>query len=134
MLKKALQHNQLRYLLSGITAFIIEFLCFTLILAVFHHLLLANSISFIIGVVAGLIFHKLWTFAGAHQYRTVWQTVAVFVVALFNLIVTNVIIDWLVNDLAVQPYIAKVIVIALIVVWNYLLFNYVIFKRKTQDN
>lgn len=133
MLKKILKYNQFRYLLSGILAFIIEFLCFTLLLALSNNLLFSNTVSFIIGVLAGLIFHKLWTFAGNHQYRTVWQTAAVFAVALINLIITNVIIGWLVNNLSVQPYIAKVVVIALIVAWNYLLFNYIIFKRKTKD-
>lgn len=130
MLKKILKYSQSRYLLSGISAFIIEFGCFMLILALTDQLVLANTISFIIGTAAGLIFHKYWTFAGNHQYRTVWQTIAVFIVALFNLIITNIFISFLVNHLHLPPYMAKVSVIALIVTWNYLLFNNLIFKLK----
>jgi putative flippase GtrA len=131
---KLLENKKVRYVVSGGTAFVIEYVCFVAILYITNNLFIANSISFIVGVLAGFAFHKFWTFSGAHQHAARSQTIATVFLGILNLGLTNVFIGTLVNALNFPPLIAKVIVILMIVVWNYIIFNKIIFKHRQQNN
>jgi len=127
--KSITDSSKVRYLMSGGAAFVIEYLIFVTLFYLTNHLVLANTISFIIGVVAGFTFHKFWSFAGNHQLNTKVQIGSTFTLGAINLIMTNVMIFILVEWLGMLAYISKVVVLILIVVWNYFIFNSLIFKK-----
>ncbi len=120
--------KRVRYLISGISAFIVEFIVFWILLVASHHLIFANTVAFIIGVIAGFMFHKYWSFAGEHRLGGKTQLVATSLMGVCNLIFATLCIEWLVTQNGVNPYIAKCIVICAIIVWNYTLFTKLVFR------
>ena len=125
--------SKVRYLMSGGAAFVIEYLIFITAFYLTNHLVFANTISFIIGVVAGFTFHKFWSFAGNHKLNTKVQIGSTFTLGVVNLIMTNIMILILVEQLGMLVYISKIVVLILIVVWNYFIFNSLIFKKKIKS-
>ncbi len=93
-------------------------------------LYVANSISFILGVLSGFIFHKTWTFRGEQQFKTHQQAVGYVTLAGINFVAINVFIGFYVHGLNMAPSLAKLASIASTVVWTYLLSNYVIFRHQ----
>lgn len=127
---RGLQIKQIRYVITGGTAFVIEYLCFAICLALTNHLLFSNSLSFIIGVAAGFLMHKYWSFAGQHYFKTRYQMLTFLGLSIFNFFFVNVMIQLLVSGLGVWPYAAKFVVIILITLWNFLIFSRLIFRHK----
>lgn len=127
---KLFSYKKVRYLISGTSAFVIEYACFALLISLTSNLLLSNTISFIVGVGVGFVFHKFWSFSGNHQLHARSQILATFSMGLFNLFFTNTIISILVTALDISPYISKIITLIIIVIWNYVIFNYVVFRHK----
>ncbi len=130
-----IQHSSVRYVLAGFSAFVLEYVLFIGLFALTQQLYVSNSISFIVGVVAGFAFHKSWSFAGEHRMpiqRQVWLYIAI---ALINLVFTNVVIGLCVQQFHVPAIVGKFIALVFIVVWNYILFNGVIFRlEKSADD
>lgn len=132
--KYLLTSNKVRYVITGGSAFFVEYSCFALLLTATHMLLVANSISFIIGALFGFLMHKFWSFSGNHKLKTRHQLGAFITVAVFNFFVVNFLIAILVNHFRVNAYIAKVLVILLITLWNFIIFNRVIFKHSRGES
>ncbi|RYX79369.1 GtrA family protein [bacterium] len=135
LFQKIFRHKKIRYLTSGGIAFVIEYGIFIFLLSLNVHLFVANSISFIIGVLSGFLLHKYWSFAGLHAKSTGIQTITTILLGCINLLLTNILIALLVDYINFPAYLAKVLVILCIVIWNYLLFNKIIFRltRTTEE-
>jgi putative flippase GtrA len=118
-----------RYLISGVTSVVIEYVSFIFLLWATDMLLLATTISFIIGVVSGFIFHKLWSFAGDQNLQTRQQVIIYSCVAGMNLAAANGSVWFLVNRMDIHATVAKLTSMAIIACWSFALFNYVIFRR-----
>ena len=129
--KYLLASNKVRYVITGGSAFFVEYSCFALLLTTTHMLLVANSISFIIGALFGFLMHKFWSFSGDHKLKTRHQLGAFIAVAVFNFFIVNLLIAILVNYVHINAYIAKILVILLITLWNFIIFNRVIFRHST---
>jgi len=123
-------HKELRYVLSGGLSVVIEYISF-LLLILFTPLLVANSISFVIGIGSGFVFHKLWSFAGNHSLKTAHQVLAYCLVAAFNFLATNFIISFLVYSISLAPALAKIITMAVVAAWTYVLFNKLVFRSES---
>jgi putative flippase GtrA len=121
-------HKEVRYLLSGASSEALEYLSFIGLIVLTDHLVVSNSISFIVGIGSGFLFHKLWSFAGDHNLKTRHQVVSYGMVAAANFLAANVIVSWFVYGLHMRPLVAKLISMIIIAGWSYLLFNYVIFR------
>jgi putative flippase GtrA len=125
-------HKELRYLVAGTASEAIEYFSFLLLFALMPHLLyVANSVSFILGVISGFLFHKTWTFRGEQQFKTHQQAFGYVSLAGINFIAINVFIDFYVHGLNLSPDLAKLAAIASTVVWTYLLSNYIIFRHQS---
>jgi putative flippase GtrA len=133
---QSLAHNQkaVRYIISGVASEIIEYGSFFLLLGISHWLVFSNSLSFILGITSGFVFHKLWSFAGTQQFKTHQQAVAYAVVAVCNFFVVNLLIVLLVDKLHWATWIAKLLTMALTAAWSFCLFNFVIFRHSRTDN
>jgi putative flippase GtrA len=127
-IKTLLAHNKVRYVLAGGGAFVIEYVIFVALMAVTHALYLSNSISFGIGILAGFVLHKIWSFEGDHRLPVKHQAWIYIVLSLVNLVFTNIVIGFVTDGLHMSPLIGKLAALVFIAVWNYLLFSQVIFR------
>jgi len=120
-----------RYLAIGFTAFAVEYLLFTILIYVGLFLLVAQTLSFCVGLAISFFGNRIVTFkAGEYTHSRTAQLWRYVSLALFNLILSNALIYVLVEPLNIQEFIAKVVVMAAIVVWNYVIFSKIIFRRK----
>jgi len=123
-------HKELRYLIAGSASEAIEYISFVLLIALMpHRLYIANSISFIFGVLSGFVFHKLWTFRGEQQFKTHEQFIGYISLAGINFVAINIFLGLYVQALHFSPDIAKLLAIATTVVWTYIITNLFIFRH-----
>ncbi len=123
-------HKEVRYVISGTASEAIEYTSFLLLLHLTKLLYVSNSISFVLGVVSGFIFHKTFSFPGDQQFKTRHQLTGYVSLAAINFFVINAVVGYMVYDLNVKPYIAKFIAIAVAAIWGYVFSNYLFFRHK----
>jgi putative flippase GtrA len=122
-----------RYLVSGGSAFFLEYGSFFVLLNLLHvQLYLANSLSFALGLSVSFLLNRNWTFKKETYHRkSHHQFVMYLLLALLNLFMTNLIIGSL-KHFGLSPLVGKIIAMGLIIGWNFSLFNKVIFKQTQQ--
>ena len=125
------EYKEVRYIIAGTVSELIEYFSFIAIFELTHanHLYISNSISYLLGVVSGFIFHKYWSFAGDQQLKTHHQMFSYIGLAGFNFVLVNIEIGAYVKDFHLAPYIAKFLAIAVTALWSFVLTNYVIFRH-----
>lgn len=121
------------YLIIGVLAFAVEYILFIVVYKFLPIVIVAQTSSFIAGLVVSFSGNRHYTFSAAnstdnfkHDIKS--QAYRYITLAMFNLVCTNVLIYWQVNSLAVDPFIAKILTMAMVVVWNFIIFNKIIFK------
>lgn len=116
------------YGLIGITAFVSEFLVFSLLVTLIP-LIASQSISFGVGLVISFMGNRLITFkTGSFKYSVKRQFISYLTLACINLILTNIIIYIQVEHLELTPLLAKIITMFFVVGWNFLFFQRYIFR------
>ena len=123
-------HKEARYIVAGATSELVELVSFYLLYTLLNRLYVANSLSFLLGVLSGFIFHKLWSFAGEHRFKTRHQFIGYVVLAIFNFIMINILVGYFVNRLHIQPLLAKFVAITITVTWTFVITNKFIFRHK----
>lgn len=120
------------YFLIGIMAFLTEYISFLLLITTFSKLFIAQTISFMFGLMVSFFGNRNITFMKKEKYALSGnsQVVRYAVLAVCNLLLTNVLIYLLVDKAGVDPAVAKVFVMGSVVTWNYLIFSKVIFRTK----
>lgn len=124
--------KELRYLVAGSASEALEYISFLLLMVATNRLYLSNSISFILGVISGFIFHKTWSFRGEQQFKTHQQFVGYVSLAAVNFVVINLLVGLLVNHWHLHPALGKLVAIVITVVWTFTISNFIIFKH-TKD-
>ena len=125
-----LDRSLIKYLAVGITAFVIEYGTFYfLYMELGISLIVANSVSFFLGLLTSFAFNRLWTF-GKRTYskNTSHQLLLYFMLAFINLLLTNITVEILIK-INIIPSIGKLAAMILTSLWNYVLFKRVIFKH-----
>jgi putative flippase GtrA len=125
-------HKELRYIVAGTASEAIEYVSFLILLPLLNLLYVANSISFVLGVISGFIFHKTWSFRGEQQFKTHAQFIGYVSLAGVNFVLINIFIGVYVHSFHWTPDLAKLAAIASTVVWTYLLSNFVIFRHQKE--
>lgn len=120
----------IKFLISGGSAAVAEYILFLTLIFYFGNelLIVANSISFLLGLLVSFFMNKLWVFNSRNSYKS--EFAKYFILALVNVIIGGVLISVLANLLTFSPFVAKVIVMVLIACWNYLVFSKYIFGNK----
>lgn len=129
-LKKHSQSLQriISYGIFGGLAFGIELLAFMLIAGVVP-LFVAQSVSFICGLIISFFGNRLVTFkTSAYQHNARRQFTAYFTLACLNLLLANIAIYVLVYSLDLPLIVAKLATMVLITMWNFVIFQKLIFK------
>lgn len=122
-------HKELRYLISGAGSEVIEFVSFLILFRLTHLLILSNSLSFLLGISSGFVFHKLWSFAGKHRFKVRRQLVSYCFLAVFNFIMINVLVSFGVHQVKMLPAIAKLLGMIITAIWSFVFFNKFVFQH-----
>ncbi len=131
---KYVEDSRLRYLFVGGSSVLIEYGSFVVLIKVaLSGVVIANIVSFLIGLTYTFLLHNRWTFKGSHKHSIKKQLIAYGTLATINVIATSLIIDFLVQEMHIPALIAKLLCMALVIVWNYLLLSRFIFKRVLDD-
>lgn len=126
------KYRFLRYIASGVTAFLVDYLGFLFLYYVAHYpILVSNSISFLLAFIIGFLLNRNWTFKSGDSYyfKAHHQVVMYFILASVNFFISNGLIFVLNKKLLVPAAIAKLFTICVIALWNYIIFRSVLFKK-----
>jgi len=126
-----------RFLTVGAVGTFLDFSLLTLLKLLGFPTLLANSLSFSVGVINNFTWNRLWTFADVKGADWRRQLVQFLLVSLAGLVLNNTIVLLLENPFGIllgQPdygYLpAKVIATGVVVFWNYFANRYWTFKNE----
>jgi putative flippase GtrA len=124
----------MKYLCAGVTAFVVEFGSFLLLLHLGLHTIAANSISFILGLLTSFTINRIWTFSGKTYAKRMHHQLARYVtLALINLLLTNLIVQGLIH-FNVSPSAAKIAAMIVTSMWNFILLKVAVFKHHPEQN
>lgn len=118
----------IKFLISGGTAALVEYLIFLSLSAIGTNLVASNSISFTSGLVVSYVFNRLWVFSSKSNIKK--QFASYVSLALMNFVISNILIWIFVNNLLIMSPYAKLMTMVMIAAWNYILFSKIIFKDK----
>ncbi len=122
------------YGVVGVLAFASEYFSFIFLIHILissYSLLVAQSLSFSLGLIVSFTGNRLFAFndAGRTYSHNIQKQVGLYLaLAGINLLLSNVIIQVLVHGFSVIPAISKLVVMSMVVLWNYIIFNKLIFK------
>lgn len=117
-----------RYLITGVSAFIAEYLIYMFLFKVLKiDYAISMSIAFTIMFVVTFIVSRKWTFESTGNARR--QFALYLLLFLFNLAFGNYVMMRLLVGAGVPESIAPFIKTAMITMWNFLLYKYVIYKE-----
>ena len=123
-----LRSSVVRFVLGGGITVLCEYVVFYILFVFFKwNLLIANSLSFVVGLGVSFLFNRLWAFRkDTFHLKTHHQLAMYLVLAVTNLLFNNAIVAGL-QDLGLDPRFGKIIAIILIAVWNFIIYRKVIF-------
>jgi putative flippase GtrA len=123
-----------KFLIGGSITFLVEYgIFYSLYIFLGWNLLLANSLSFAIGLGISFMFNRLWAFK-KHDYKRAahHQAVLYAILAVTNLVMNNLIVGGL-KIMGLDPRIGKIIAILIIAAWNFLVYKFIIFKEDNKS-
>ena len=128
-LKKPFIQQLIRYLVTGFTAFGIEYAMYVFLLKVVgFHYILASVIVYALVFWFSFIVNRLWSFKSKGPMGK--QLLQYGLLFSFNLVVSNIFIMKLLTDvIGLDPLISPFIKMAFVVSWNFLIYKYIIYKE-----
>lgn len=118
-----------RYLISGISAFAIEYLIFRLLLDIISlQKFLSNSIAMFIGFWFSFLLNRFWSFESKENFFKQFSLYSILF--LVNLGISNILMLVFSDMFSLQPSISKIIIMCMIVAWNFILFKKIIFRNR----
>ncbi|HMH69937.1 MAG TPA: GtrA family protein [Candidatus Saccharimonadales bacterium] len=123
---KRLNTKFIRFIISGGSAAIVEYGLFLLLSALYAPILVANTVSFLAGLVVSFTLNKVWVFSSKGALKR--QFISYLLLALVNIVIGNALIWLFVEYWGVHAFVAKLLVMIVIALWNYLFFSKLIFK------
>ena len=128
-LKKPFIQQLIRYLVTGFTAFGIEYAMYVFLLKVIGlHYILASVIVYALVFWFSFIVNRIWSFKSKGNISK--QLIQYGLLFSFNLVVSNIFIMKLLTDIiGLDPLISPFIKMAFVVSWNFLIYKYIIYKE-----
>lgn len=118
----------------GLCAFGVEYCTFYIFYAELGwRLYIANSVSFILGMITSFTLNRLRTFASHQDYsKKVSRQFSYYaVLGAINFGLTNAIVEILAS-ISVNPKIGKLIAMITTSLWNYFLYKHIVFNHRTE--
>ena len=124
-----------KYFITGMTAATVEYLFFVVMLHYGIWVLLANALSFGVGLTISFTLNRSWSFKSdqAYEKRGHHQLIMYATLAGFNLLVSSVVVGTL-THFGLIPLLAKGAAIAFVSSYNFFVFKLTIFKPATQPS
>jgi putative flippase GtrA len=121
----------LRFLVSGGTAAVAEYLVFILLQVALgdRWLVLSQTASFACGFLASFLLNRGWVFRSSGAVKT--ELLKYGLIAAVNLVAGNVAMLLLTGPAELNQYASKLLVMVCIAGWNYLIFSKLVFKQRT---
>lgn len=127
MLKKSSLKRISRFLISGGTAAITEFITFLILNKFITFIIIANSLSFLFGLIISYNLNKSWVFNTRGSFKRFSQYL---ILAIINLFLSNIFLIFLTKSISIPELISKIITMILIATSNYIIFSRIIFKKE----
>ncbi len=129
--KKIIEKRLAHYVISGATAFTIEYGSFLILYYSLHvHAVVANTISFSLGLLTSFLLNRLWVFGQSEHNMQVTNQLSLYLITgLINLLITDVAIHFLVRA-GIPAFLDKVGLVILVACWNFIIFKKIIFAHK----
>jgi putative flippase GtrA len=132
-LKSYLARPFVRFLVVGSGAFMVEYGTFYAMYSSRSPLIVANSVSFGLGLLTSFILNRLWTFSHKEYAKKPAHQLTYYVIlALINLLLTNLFVE-LFSFYGVTPKLGKIFAMLLTSSWNYFIFQRLIFIHKKSE-
>ena len=127
-----LQKNKiLKFLLSGGLAAATEYSIFLLLSSLEVGLVIANSLSFLSGLIVSFSLNRTLVFVSSGSIMK--QFIAYFTLAIINLILSNVLVVYLTESQNLDQRLAKIVIMVLVAAWNYIIFGKLIFRNRSTN-
>lgn len=105
-----------------------EYVSFAVLDLVNINPVVANIVSFIIGLAVSFMLNKQWVFGV--DGRTGVRLVKYLILAGINLLLGSVLLHLLIYDMHIPSLLAKAVIMIMIASWNYAVFSKIIFKQQ----
>ena len=116
-----------KYLVVGVTSFIMEYLLFAFLFIIIKaNVIIANSCAYFIVFCYNFILNRLWTFNS--KENLIKQLILYGALLLINLSITNSLLYFLTNYYKIYPLVSKLFVMILIILWNFIIYKKLIYK------
>ncbi len=123
LLDKLIGQRFLHYLFAGITAFIVEYGTFYVMISLKWPLIIANSLSFLLALGTSFILNRKWTFGHkAYSKGSSFQLGSYVTLAGINLLLTNLLVGLFVH-MGIVPMIGKLMAMIITSLWNFFIFK-----------
>ena len=129
LIKKPVFKQLIRYLITGFTAFGIEYALYVLLFKwVGIHYVVASVIVYAIVFWFSFIINRIWSFKSKGDIKK--QFLQYGLLFCFNLIVSNIFLMQLFTDvMGINPLISPFLKMACVVCWNFLIYKFIIYKQ-----
>lgn len=133
ILKTSLSSNTIRqiirYLITGFTAFGIEYSLYVLLFKVVGlNYITASVIVYALVFMFSFFVNRKWSFQSKGQINR--QLILYFMLFLFNLVFANVfLLRFLTDILGIDPLISPFLKMACVVCWNFFVYKFIIYKE-----
>jgi putative flippase GtrA len=129
--KALTEHSFVRFLFGGGVTVVCEYVIFYVLYVFLHwNLLLANSLSFGVGLCVSFVFNRLWAFNKPSYQRKAHHQVLLYVIlGVTNLLLNNLIVSGL-KGVGFDPRFGKIVAIVFIAASNFVIYRKIIFVDK----
>jgi len=122
----------IRYVVTGFTAFIVDYSTFLSLYYLAHApLQVGVPTGIVLATIINFVMNKLWTFKATKQtssHHIVIQLCLYGMLVVINSIFSYYFIHYL-SDMHISPSVGKIVAIAFCAIWNYFLYKLAIFRK-----
>lgn len=120
-----------RFVVSGISAVIVDFLIYSLLINLGLYLSLSKAISFSSGTIYSYFINKKWTFKAVGGFKTFIKFILVYFISLnINISMNNFIINFLSEQNFKSIFYAFIISTLFSAIFNFLMIKTYVFKLR----
>lgn len=116
----------IRYIITGISAALLEYLVFNILYYYMKTLYIPNSAGMASGLVLSFILNRVWSFRS--KSNTVRQLVMYLALFCINMLISNYAIYLLADVIGITPALSKAMIMSLVVIWNFIIYRKIIYK------
>lgn len=119
----------LRYIVSGSTAFAVNFVFLYIFTEVFGIWYLSSAIlSFTFSLIVSFLLQKIWTFQNKDMEKADRQLSFYLVITIVNLAVNTILMYWFVGKMEIHYLLAQIITSIIISLYSFLIYKHFVFK------